>query len=147
MATRKHSAAPCSTHSYDSLWSWHLQYHVCIMRNGHELRQSRPPDDGVVSAVEVCHLEPQELGSVVLRSSKGDRHVDVAQWIFSFGRHDAEEGCVRLVELFVGNSQALERPGEGDVDAAFPRPLIPSLPCSLGSQDRRGVSTCLGGRS
>jgi hypothetical protein len=88
------------------------------MRNGHELHQSRPPDDGVVSAVEVRHLEPKELGSVVLRSSEGDRHVDVAQRIFSFSQHDAEEGCVRLVELFEGNSQALERPGEGDVDAA-----------------------------
>jgi hypothetical protein len=41
------------------------------MWNGHELRQSRPSDDGVVSAVEVCHLEPQELGSVVFRRSEG----------------------------------------------------------------------------
>jgi hypothetical protein len=90
------------------------------MWNGHELRQSRPPDDGVVSAVKVCHLEPQELGPVVFRSSEGDRHVDVAQRIFSFSRHDAEEGCVQLVELFEGNSQALERPGEGDVDVASP---------------------------
>ena len=77
-------------------------------------------DDGVVPAVEVCHLKPQELGSVVLRSSEGDRHVYVAQWIFPFSRHDAKEGCVPLVELFEGNSQALERPGEGDVDAAPP---------------------------
>jgi hypothetical protein len=90
------------------------------MWNGHELRQSRPSDDGVVSAVEVRHLEPQELGSVVFRSSEGDRHVDVAQRIFSFSRHNAEEGSVRLVELFEGDSQALECPREGDVDAASP---------------------------
>jgi hypothetical protein len=90
------------------------------MWNGHELRQSRPPDDGIVSAVEVCHLKPQELGYVVFRSSEGDWHVDVAQRIFSFSRHDAEEGCVRLMELFEGDSQALERPREGDVDAASP---------------------------
>jgi hypothetical protein len=90
------------------------------MRNGHELRQFRPPDDGVVSTVEVRHLEPQELGSVVLRSSEGDRHVDVAQRIFSFSRHDAEERSVRLVELFEVNSQALDCAGEGDVDAAPP---------------------------
>jgi hypothetical protein len=44
----------------------------------------------------------------------------VAQLILSFNRHDAEEGCVQLMELFEGNSQALERPGEGDVDAASP---------------------------
>jgi hypothetical protein len=44
----------------------------------------------------------------------------VAQRIFSFSRHDAEEECVQLVELFEGDSQALERPGEGDVDAASP---------------------------
>jgi hypothetical protein len=43
-----------------------------------------------------------------------------AQRIFSFSRHDAEEGGVRLVELFEWNSQALERLGEGDVDDASP---------------------------
>jgi hypothetical protein len=32
------------------------------MWNGHELCQSWPADDGVVPAVEVYHLEPQELG-------------------------------------------------------------------------------------
>jgi hypothetical protein len=87
---------------------------------GHELRQSRPADDGVVSAIEVRHFEPQELGSVVFRSSEGDRHVDVSQWIFSLSRHDAEERSVRLMELFEGNLQALKRPEEGDVDAASP---------------------------
>jgi hypothetical protein len=44
----------------------------------------------------------------------------VAQRIFSFSRHDAEERSVRLVELFEVNSQALECSGEGDVDAAPP---------------------------
>ena len=113
-------ALEVGAHSYDSLRSWHLQYHVCIVRNGHEFGQSRPPDDGVVPAVEVRHLEPQELGSVVIRSPEGDRHVDVAQRVFPFRRHDAEERSVRLVELFEVNSQALERTGEGDVDAAPP---------------------------
>jgi hypothetical protein len=64
------------------------------MRNGYELRQSRPADDGVVPAVEIRHLEPQVLGSVVLRSSEGDRHVDVSERILSFSRHDAEERSV-----------------------------------------------------
>jgi hypothetical protein len=64
------------------------------MRNGHKLHQSRPTNDGVVSAVEACYLKPQELGSVVIESSKGDRHVDVAEWIFSFSQHDAEERSV-----------------------------------------------------
>jgi hypothetical protein len=31
-----------------------------------------------------------------------------------------DKRSVRLMELFEGNSQALERPGEGDVDAASP---------------------------
>jgi hypothetical protein len=48
------------------------------MWNGHELRQSWPADDGVVPAVEVGHLEPQEFSSVVFRSSEGDCHVDVS---------------------------------------------------------------------
>jgi hypothetical protein len=64
------------------------------MWNGHEFRQSRPTDDGVVSAVETRYLEPQELGSVVFRSSKGDRHVDVSEWVFSFSRHNAEKRSV-----------------------------------------------------
>jgi hypothetical protein len=64
------------------------------MRNSHELRQSRSANDGVVSAVEARHLEPQELSSIVFRSSKGDWHVDVSEWILSFGRHDAEKGSV-----------------------------------------------------
>jgi hypothetical protein len=51
-------ALEVSAHSYDPLRPWHLQYHVCIMRNGHEFPQSRPPDDGVVPAVEVRHFEP-----------------------------------------------------------------------------------------
>ena len=93
------------------------------------------------------HFEPQELGSVVLRSSEGDRHVDVTQRVFPFRRHDAEERSVRLVELFEVNSQTLECTGEGDVDAAPPRPLAPSLPGSLGSPDRRGAGICLDGRS
>ena len=84
------------------------------------LGQSWSPDDGVVPAVEVRHFEPQELGSVVLRSSEGDGHVDVAQRVFALSRYDAEEGGVRLVELFEVSSQALECPGEGDVDAAPP---------------------------
>jgi hypothetical protein len=44
-----------SAHNNDSLRSWHLQYLVRVVRNGHELCQSRPADDGIVST---CHLEP-----------------------------------------------------------------------------------------
>jgi hypothetical protein len=51
------------------------------------------------------------------------------------------------MELFEVNSQSLECMGEGDIDAAPPRPLIPSSPCSLGSPDQRGAGICLGGRS
>jgi hypothetical protein len=89
-----YGALEVSAHNDDSLLSRHLRYHVRIMWDGHELRQSRPTNDGVVSAVEACYLEPQELSSVVIRSSKGDWHVDVSEWIFSFSRHDAEERSV-----------------------------------------------------
>jgi hypothetical protein len=70
------------------------------VRNGHEFCQHWPADDGIVSAVETRHLEPQELGSVVYRSSKGDGHVDVPERVSSFGRHNAEERGVRLSEVF-----------------------------------------------
>jgi hypothetical protein len=85
-------ALEVSTHGDDSLWSWHLQYHVRIVQNGHEFCQSWPADDGIVSAIKTRHLEPQELGSVVLRSSKGNEHVDMSERVFSFGRHNAKKG-------------------------------------------------------
>jgi hypothetical protein len=37
--------------------------------------------------------------------------------VFPFGRHDAEEGSLRLSEVFDGDAQGLERPGEGDINA------------------------------
>jgi hypothetical protein len=84
-------ALEVSVHGDDSLWSWHLQYHVRIVRNVHEFCQSWPTDDGIVSTVETHHLEPQELSSIVFRSSKGNRHVDVPERVFSFGRHNTKE--------------------------------------------------------
>jgi hypothetical protein len=58
-------ALEVSLHGDDSLWSWHFQYHVRIVRDGHEFCQSWPADDGVISTAETRHLEPQELGLVV----------------------------------------------------------------------------------
>jgi hypothetical protein len=84
-------ALEISAHGDDPLWPWHLQYHVRIMWHGHEFCQSWPANDDIVSTVEARHLEPQKLGSVVFRSSKGNGHVDVSERVFSFGRHDAEE--------------------------------------------------------
>jgi hypothetical protein len=83
-----------STHDDDSLRSQHIQYHVWVLWNSHELRQSWSSDDGVVPAVETRHLEPQELGSVVLWGSKGDRQVDVSEGILPFSRHDAKERSI-----------------------------------------------------
>jgi hypothetical protein len=51
-------ALEVSAHGDDPLWSSHLQYHVRIVWNGYEFCQSWPDNDGVVSAVETCHLEP-----------------------------------------------------------------------------------------
>jgi hypothetical protein len=89
-----HGALEVSAHSNDSLRSQHLQYHVRVMWNDHELCQSRPVDDAVVSTVEARHLNPQELGSVVLRSPEGDGHVDVPEWVLPFSWHDTEEGSI-----------------------------------------------------
>ena len=89
------------------------------MRNSHEFHQSWSSNDGVVPAVEARHLEPQELGSVVLWGSKGDRQVDVSERVLPFGRHDAEEGSIRLGKVLDGDPQGLKRLGEGDVDAAL----------------------------
>jgi hypothetical protein len=61
----------------DPLRTRYLEYHVWIVRDGHEFCQSRSPNDGVVSAIEARHLEPQELSSIVLWGPEGDEHVDV----------------------------------------------------------------------
>ena len=61
-----YDALEISTHGDDPLRSQHLQYHVRVMRNSHEFRQSWSSDDGVIPAVEARHLEPQEHDSVDL---------------------------------------------------------------------------------
>jgi hypothetical protein len=111
-------ALEVSAHDDNPLRSWHLEYHVRVVWDSHEFHQSWSSNDGVVPTVEACQLKPQELGSVVLWGSKGDGLVDVSEWVSPFGRHDAEEGSIRLSEVLDGDSQGLEHPGEGDVNAA-----------------------------
>jgi hypothetical protein len=72
------------------------------MWNSHEFRQSWSSDEGVVPTVEECHLEPQELGSVVLWGSKVDGQVDVSERVLPFGRHDVEERSIRQRPLGLG---------------------------------------------
>jgi hypothetical protein len=45
-------------------------------------RVLQSPDDGVVSAINPSHLEAQELGSIVVWGTKGDRHVEVPSGYF-----------------------------------------------------------------
>jgi hypothetical protein len=45
--------------------------------------------------------------------------VDVSERVLPFGRHDAEEGSIRLGKVLDGDPQGLKRLGEGDVDAAL----------------------------
>jgi hypothetical protein len=85
------SALEVSAHGNDSLWSWNLQYHVRIVHDSHEFCQPWPADDGVVSAIKTHHFKPQELGSVVFQSSKGNGHVDMPERVLPFGWHNAEE--------------------------------------------------------
>jgi hypothetical protein len=46
--------------------SGHLEYHVGVVWDGHELGLSWSPDYGVVPALEPSYLEVQELSSVVV---------------------------------------------------------------------------------
>jgi hypothetical protein len=55
-----------SAHSDDPLRTWHFEYHIQVVRDGHEFRQPWPPNNGVVFAIETCHLKPLELSLVVL---------------------------------------------------------------------------------
>jgi hypothetical protein len=106
------------TNGDDPLGTLHLEYHVWVVRDGHEFCQSRSHDDGVVSAVETRHLEAQELGLIVLWGSKSDGHVNVTQRVLSLGRHDTKEGGIRLGEVGNGDSQSLKCSRKGDIDAA-----------------------------
>jgi hypothetical protein len=102
----------------DPLRSWHFEYHIHVVRGGHEFRQPWSPNNGVVPAIEARHLKPQELSSVVLWGSKGDRHVDVPQRVLPLGQHNAKERSIRLSEIIDGDPQGLKRSGKGDVDVA-----------------------------
>jgi hypothetical protein len=44
----------------------------------------------------------------------------VSERVLPFSRHDAEEGSIRLSEVFDNDPQCLECQGEGDVDVASP---------------------------
>jgi hypothetical protein len=59
-------ALEVGTYSDNPLRFWHLEYHVRVVWNSHELCQSWSSNDGVVPAVKTRHLKPQELGSIVL---------------------------------------------------------------------------------
>jgi hypothetical protein len=111
------SALEASVHGDDPLRSWHFEYHIWVVRDGHEFRQPRSSNNGVVPTIETCHLKPQEPSSVVLWGSNGDGHVNVSKWVLSFGRHDAEERSIRLSEIIDGNPQGLKCSGKGDVDS------------------------------
>jgi hypothetical protein len=85
-------ALEIGTNGDDTLRTRHLEYHVWVVRYDHEFFQSQSPDGGVLSVVETCHLETEELSPIVLWGSKSDKHVDVSQRVLSLGRHDTEEG-------------------------------------------------------
>ena len=61
----------------DSSASRHLENVVAVMGDCHELGQSRIPEDGVVRQADVCDVEVDELGAVVLALSEGDRQADL----------------------------------------------------------------------
>jgi hypothetical protein len=59
-------ALEVSAHGDDLLRSWHFEYHIQVVRDGHEFCQPWSSNNGVVPAIETRHLKPQELGSIVL---------------------------------------------------------------------------------
>jgi hypothetical protein len=96
-------ALEVSAYGDDPLRSWHFDYHIRVVWDSHEFRQPWFSNDGIVPAIEARHLKPQELSLVVLWGSKGDRHVDVSQWVLPFGWHDAEERSILHSEVVDGD--------------------------------------------
>jgi hypothetical protein len=73
-----YGALKVSPHGNDALRTWHLEHHIGVMRDDHELGQSQSLDDGVVGAVEPSHLEVQKLGAVDVGRVDGHGQVGMA---------------------------------------------------------------------
>ena len=64
-------------HRDDSTASWHLEDVVAVMSHGHELGESWVAEDGVVRQANLGDVEVDELGTVVVVMSEGDREADL----------------------------------------------------------------------
>ena len=62
----------------DSSTSWHLENLVAVMSDRHELGQGWIPEDGIVRQADVCDVEVDELGAVVLVLPEGDGQADLS---------------------------------------------------------------------
>jgi hypothetical protein len=62
----------------DSVWAWHLQDQVCIIRNCHELGEPWPPGQCIVCHFEIGYLKQYVLSSDVLLCPKGHEKSDLA---------------------------------------------------------------------
>ena len=51
-----------------------------MISHGHELGQSWVPEDGIVRQADVCDVEVDELGAVVVALPEGDRKVNLPYW-------------------------------------------------------------------
>ena len=89
-----------------------------MVRDSHELRQSWVAEDGIVGEGDVCHIEVEDLGAIVLASLKRDSEAYLAQ-----GNRgtigDAGEWHRRCQPL-VGDLQLLERLDRDHVEARTP---------------------------
>ena len=61
----------------DSAASWHLEDIVAVMGHRHKLGQGWVPEDRIVWQTDVGDIKVNELGTVVLALSKGDREADL----------------------------------------------------------------------
>jgi hypothetical protein len=81
-------------HCDDALRAQHIEHHVGVVGNDHELGQLGSHDDSVVGAVELNHLETQELAVVVVRHAKHHGLGGVTQDVLPLGWDDAKEWSV-----------------------------------------------------
>ena len=51
-----------------------------MMGHRHELGQGWIPKDGIVRQADVCDVEVDELGAVILALPKGNRQADLPYW-------------------------------------------------------------------
>ena len=118
MFNRAHRILRITSDSDDAITPWELDHVVCMVRDGHELRQGQLAKDGVVGQGDVRHIKVEALGAIVLASPERDSKAYLAQGNRGSVCDSSERP--RRCQSLVGDLQLLERLDRDHVEARTP---------------------------